>query len=58
MELLARGTAEVYASWFRALSDATRVQILELLARHGEPMRVGEIVAAVGSAQSTVSQHP
>ena len=42
MEFLARGTAEVYASWFRALSDATRVQILELLARHGEPMRVGE----------------
>jgi DNA-binding transcriptional ArsR family regulator len=51
MELLARGTAEVYASRFRALSDASWVQILELLARHGEPMSVGEIVAAVGSAQ-------
>ena len=28
-----------------------------LLARHGRPMSVGEIVAAMGLAQSTVSQH-
>ena len=56
-ELLDRATAQTYASWFRALADPTRVQIVEYLARHARPMAVGEIVAAVGLAQSTVSQH-
>ncbi|TDC64387.1 ArsR family transcriptional regulator [Micromonospora sp. KC207] len=56
-ELLDRATAETYASWFRALADPTRVQIVEYLARQGHPMSVGEIVAAIGLAQSTVSQH-
>ena len=42
---------------FKALSDPTRVQILNLLALAPEAMSVGEIVAAVGLAQSTVSQH-
>jgi DNA-binding transcriptional ArsR family regulator len=54
---LDRAVAEEYASWFRALADPSRVQIVEYLARHGRPMSVGEIVAAVGLAQSTVSQH-
>ncbi|WP_027345419.1 ArsR/SmtB family transcription factor [Hamadaea tsunoensis] len=57
MELLERATAEQYASWFRALADPSRVQLVELLARVGEPMSVGQIVAAIGLAQSTVSQH-
>ena len=57
MELLDRAVATEYASWFRALADPSRVQLVELLARHGEPMSVGEIVAAMGLAQSTVSQH-
>jgi DNA-binding transcriptional ArsR family regulator len=39
------------------LADATRVQIVEYLARSGKPKSVGEIVAAIGLAQSTVSQH-
>jgi DNA-binding transcriptional ArsR family regulator len=56
-ELLDRAVAEEYASWFRALADPSRVQIVEYLARQARPMRVGEIVAAVGLAQSTVSQH-
>ncbi|WP_433618456.1 ArsR/SmtB family transcription factor [Dactylosporangium sp. CA-139114] len=56
-ELLDRATAETYASWFRALADPSRVQIVEYLARQGRPMSVGELVAAVGLAQSTVSQH-
>ncbi|SCL32095.1 DNA-binding transcriptional regulator, ArsR family [Micromonospora rhizosphaerae] len=56
-DLLDRATARTYASWFRALADPTRVQIVEYLARHARPMSVGEIVAAVGLAQSTVSQH-
>lgn len=57
MELLDRDVAAQYASWFRALADPSRVQLVELLARTGRPMSVGEIVAAVALAQSTVSQH-
>ena len=56
-ELLDRAVAEDYASWFRALADPSRVQIVEFLARQARPMPVGEIVAAAGLAQSTVSQH-
>jgi len=54
---LDRATAAEYASWFKALADPTRVQIVSLLARTGEPMSVGEIVAAVDVGQSTVSAH-
>jgi DNA-binding transcriptional ArsR family regulator len=56
-DLLDRATAETYASWFRALADPSRVQIVEYLARQARPMPVAEIVAAAGLAQSTVSQH-
>ncbi|HEY7175301.1 MAG TPA: metalloregulator ArsR/SmtB family transcription factor [Micromonosporaceae bacterium] len=56
-KLLDRSAAVEYASWFRALADPTRVQLVELLARNGIPMSVGQIVAAMGLAQSTVSQH-
>ena len=54
---LNRATAAEYASWFRALADATRVQIVSLLARQGRPMTVGEITAALDVGQSTVSAH-
>ena len=57
MELLDRDVAAEYASWFRALADPSRVQLVELLARAKRPMSVGEIVTALGLAQSTVSQH-
>lgn len=57
MELLDRTSAQAYASWFKALADPTRVQLVELLARRRAPMSVGEIVTAMGLAQSTVSQH-
>jgi len=56
-DLLDRDVAVEYASWFRALADPSRVQIVEYLARQNRPMPVGEIVAAAGLAQSTVSQH-
>jgi DNA-binding transcriptional ArsR family regulator len=56
-EPLDRAVAVEYASWFRALADATRVQIVSLLARCGEPMSVGAITAAVEVGQSTVSAH-
>jgi len=52
-----RPTAARYATWFKALADATRIQIVSLLARRGTPMSVGEIVAAVDVGQSTVSAH-
>ncbi len=52
-ELLDRTTAQTSASWFRALADPTRVQIVEYLARHAQAMSVGEVVTAVGLAQST-----
>ena len=57
MSLLDRSVAEEYASWFRALADPTRVQLVERLARTGNPMSVGELVREMGLAQSTVSQH-
>jgi DNA-binding transcriptional ArsR family regulator len=56
-ELLGRSEAEQYASWFKALADATRIQIVTLLARSGEPLTVGQIVEAVVVGQSTVSHH-
>lgn len=56
-DFLERSEAEQYASWFKALADATRIQIVALLARGGAPMTVGEIVAAVAVGQSTVSHH-
>ena len=54
---LDRPAAAKYATWFKALADATRIQIVSLLARQGTPMSVGEIVAAVDVGQSTVSAH-
>lgn len=46
-----------YASWFRCLSDPTRIRILHLVSIADEPMTVGEIVDRVGKSQSTVSRH-
>jgi DNA-binding transcriptional ArsR family regulator len=52
-----RRAAEEWATWFRALGDATRIVILNLLADAGRPMSVAEIVDAVDVGQSTVSHH-
>ena len=54
---LDRETAATWASWFRALGDPTRVQILHLLAAHDREMTVGEITDALEVGQSTVSHH-
>jgi ArsR family transcriptional regulator len=56
-EPVERQVAEEYATWFRALADATRIQIVSLLARRGGAMTVKEIVSAVPVGQSTVSAH-
>jgi DNA-binding transcriptional ArsR family regulator len=47
---------DLVAKYFRGLGDVTRVRILGLLEERGE-MSVGELVAAVGQAQSKVSNH-
>jgi len=52
-----RETAAVWASWFRALGDPSRILVLNLLAAKAEPMSVGEIVDALDIGQSTVSHH-
>lgn len=52
-----RGSAEVWASWFRCLGDASRVLLLNRLARARRPMTVGELVAEADIGQSTVSHH-
>jgi len=54
---LDRTSAELYAGWFKALADPTRVQLVTLLAKQRRPMTVGEIVEASGVGQSTVSHH-
>lgn len=50
-------TADEYASWFRCLSDGTRIRILNIVANADGPLTVGEIVGAIGKSQSTVSRH-
>jgi DNA-binding transcriptional ArsR family regulator len=52
-----RRSAEVWAGWFRALGDATRVLLLNRLAIAGRPMTVGELVEVSDVGQSTVSHH-
>lgn len=54
---LDQSTADEYASWFRCLSDGTRVRILNIVANSDHPMTVGEIVEIIGKSQSTVSRH-
>ncbi|MEY9994912.1 ArsR family transcriptional regulator [Streptomyces sp. V4I8] len=56
-DFLERSEAERYASWFKALADATRIQVVTLPARSGEPMTVRQNVEAVEVGQSTVSRH-
>lgn len=50
--------AELYARFFRALGDPTRVRLLRLLldAPDGE-RSVSELVAAIGAPQSRISTH-
>jgi DNA-binding transcriptional ArsR family regulator len=47
---------ELVGKYFRALGDATRVRILELLREHGE-LSVGELVARLGVSQPKASNH-
>ncbi|MBN6056082.1 hypothetical protein JYK22_29415, partial [Nonomuraea sp. RK-328] len=44
----------VVEEYGEALADATRIQIVSLLARQRTPMSIGEVVTASGEGQSTV----
>lgn len=48
--------AELIARRFRALSDPTRLRILDLL-RNREEASVGEITEELGASQQNVSKH-
>ncbi len=54
---LSEEQAREYASWFKALSDPTRLQILNVLARQQEPLCVCDIVARFNLGQPAVSHH-
>lgn len=47
---------DLLAKYFKVLSDATRLRILELLAE-GTELSVSELTVALGQSQSRVSNH-
>jgi DNA-binding transcriptional ArsR family regulator len=53
---LENDAAELIARRFRALSDSTRLRILDLL-RVREEASVGELTEALGASQQNVSKH-
>ncbi len=55
--VLERDAAELYAEWFRALADPTRVQLVAWLAQQPGPVSVGQLTAVLPVGQSTVSHH-
>ena len=48
--------AELVARRFRALSDPTRLRIIDIL-RHRDEVSVGELTAMLGTSQQNVSKH-
>src|SRR5687767_6739674 len=52
-----RSQAETYASWFKALGDPTRIQILNVLASADEPVCVCKITEQFPFSQATISHH-
>jgi len=48
--------SDLVAKYFKVLSDATRVRIVQLLADRSE-LSVSELMAELGQAQSKVSNH-
>jgi DNA-binding transcriptional ArsR family regulator len=57
MNRIRRAEAEEWAAWFRALSDPTRIQVLNTIAAHEGGLTIGDLVARVDIGQSTVSHH-
>lgn len=57
MNSLSQDLADEYASWFRCLSDGTRLRVLHVVASADGPVTVGEIVEQLDKSQSTISRH-
>lgn len=57
MKDLAQTRADEYASWFRCLSDGTRLRVLHVVATADRPVTVGEVVEQLDKSQSTISRH-
>lgn len=53
---LDHGAADLIAGRFRALSDPTRLRILDQLRQHAE-LSVGELTEALGGSQQNISKH-
>ena len=49
--------AEIYAAWFKALADPTRIRILNLLATSQDPVCVCDITDHFPLGQPTISHH-
>ena len=49
--------ADIWATWFKALANPTRIRVLHLLAQNPEPVRVCEIAEHFPLGQPTIS-HP
>jgi len=54
---LSEAQATEYAEWFKAISDPTRIRILNLLACNPEPVCVCDIVEQFPLGQPTISHH-
>lgn len=54
---ISEAEAEAHATWFKALADPTRIRILNLLARHREPLCVCDIVSHFDLGQPAISHH-
>jgi ArsR family transcriptional regulator, arsenate/arsenite/antimonite-responsive transcriptional repressor len=52
-----RTASAVYASFFKALGDATRLEIVSLLGAAGSPLCACEIEARFALSQPTISHH-
>lgn len=57
MDQINRTDADEWATWFRALADPTRLQVLNAIAAFGPRLTIGELVARLDIGQSTVSHH-
>jgi DNA-binding transcriptional ArsR family regulator len=57
-DTLTPGDADLYARFFRVLSDPTRIRLLHLLLdAPGNGRTVSELVTAIGAPQSRISTH-
>ena len=56
-EVLSDEEAEATAELFKALGDATRVRIVNMLANSDEPVCVCNLIEPLGLSQPTVSHH-